>query len=289
MKKIIGILIIFLILVCINTVSAENLDSTDHTIYLEEDNSTNLLIDDTLTENISHNHSQISNVIQKATINAPGGTFTQLQSIINGASSGDTISITGDYTYNSGFSTKGVVIGKNINIEGNGYALNGLNTGRIFNITAGNVYISNLNFINGFSPQSDYYDGGGGAITVGNAFNLIYTINLTVDNCSFNNNGGNSFADVINSFAFNNFTIKNCDFYNSYCGVGTQKGMLSFYCDGSQVGNYLNIINNTFHKNNDTTDCLIYIDRIDKELRIQGNVFDTVDAIKNRLNISKLK
>ena len=291
MKKTIGItLTLLILLICLTSVNAEDVNIED--VNLTDNNLTNLEINDTLTETVNHSHLQLSSIsdspVKAATINAPGGTFSQLQSIINSASSGDTISITGDYTYNSGFSIRGITINKNINIVGNNHIINGLNTARIFNITAGNVYISDLNFINGYSSPNFYYDGGGGAISVGNPYNIINTINLVIDNCSFDNNGGNSFANVINGFTFNNFTIKNCDFYTSYVGSNmgesVKHAMLSFYVDGEHVGNYLNIINNTFHKNNDTAN-LIYIDRVDNEIIIQGNIFDTVDAVSNRLII----
>ena len=100
-----------MIFICISTVSAEdvNLENTNLT-----DNSTSLL-DDTVIEN-SHTHEQLSKVlsdspIKAATITAPGGSFTDLEGVINTSSSGDTININGDYIYNAGTDTSIKTIG----------------------------------------------------------------------------------------------------------------------------------------------------------------------------------
>ena len=107
------------------------------------------------------------------------GTFTALQEIIDNAESGSTISLDKDYNYDSGFSDRGILINKNITINGNGHTLNGLSKSRIFLITFGlkdnhKVVLNNIKFLNG---NTDLY---GGAI-----FNYA---NLTVHNCYFKSN-----------------------------------------------------------------------------------------------------
>ena len=111
------------------TVSAEDVILDENNVT---DNSTSIL-NDTLVEDSSHTHEQLSKVltdspIKAATITASGGTLTQLQSIINGASSGDTINIVGDYTYNAGtdtaIKTTGISIDfKDLTINGNNYKI----------------------------------------------------------------------------------------------------------------------------------------------------------------------
>ena len=77
--------------------------------------------------------------VKAATITAPGGTFSQLQSIIDGSSSGDVINITGDYSYDSGFQNYGVSINKPLTIIGNGHTLDGLGKARCVITSASNV------------------------------------------------------------------------------------------------------------------------------------------------------
>lgn len=88
-----------------------------------------------------------------------------------------------DYTYN-GEHGKGILINKTITIDGNGHTLNGNHTSRMFNISADNVVIKNLNFING-NAYGLYFsnDAGGGAIYWNGA-------NGYVENCNFTNNTG---------------------------------------------------------------------------------------------------
>ena len=86
-----------------------------------------------------------------------------------------------DYTYING-SNKGILINKTIIIDGNGHTISGNNASRIFNISADNVVIKNINFINGNSIAKYFSkDIGGGAIYWNGA-------NGMVKNCNFSNN-----------------------------------------------------------------------------------------------------
>lgn len=76
-------------------------------------------------------------------------TFTDLQGIINNANKGDTILLTQNYTYDSGFINTGISINKSLTIDGNGFTLDGAKSGRIFNINADGVVLKNLIMTNG--------------------------------------------------------------------------------------------------------------------------------------------
>ena len=96
MKKILGVLfIIFLIFTCVGVVSAgDNIDITDINSTTLEGNVSDLSLEDSLIENTSHNHTQISNLtgpVLNAVKTAPGGTFAQLQTIMTNAAAGDII------------------------------------------------------------------------------------------------------------------------------------------------------------------------------------------------------
>lgn len=127
------------------------------------------------------------------------GTFTALQSKINNAAEGSTITLENDYAYDDGFDTKGIGISKQITIDGNGYTIDGKEVSRIFYITQRFVVLKNINFKNAYATDSD-----GGAIY------LDYG-NLELENCSFYNcearyNGGAIFSE------YGGNDLKNCNF-----------------------------------------------------------------------------
>ena len=62
------------------------------------------------------------------------GRFSTLQNRINELDDNQTLYLNNDYT-NDNLSDTGIIISKNIRIEGNGFTLNGLNESRIFTIT----------------------------------------------------------------------------------------------------------------------------------------------------------
>ena len=111
------------------------------------------------------------------------GSFEELSGLVNDTPENHTLILAKDYEYING-SNKGILISKSITIDGAGHTLNGNKLSRMFNVTADNVVIKNINFINGnaygryFSNQA-----GGGAIYWNGA-------NGYVENCNFTNNTG---------------------------------------------------------------------------------------------------
>ena len=105
--------------------------------------------------------------------NSPG-TFTDLANEI--AKAGSTLNLNRNYAYTSSDSDyeEGITIDKTISINGNGYTINGINQVRAFKITASNVVLSNINFVNTYSNSN------GGAI-YWNGYNGI------LKDCSFVN------------------------------------------------------------------------------------------------------
>ena len=115
-------------------------------------------------------------------------TFEDLARIINSTSEGGLIVLNKDYEYING-SNKGILINKSITIDGNGHTLNGNHLSRMFNITADNITIRNISFVNG-NAFGRYFTNsvGGGAIYWSGANGLI-------ENCSFTNNTGSGIED----------------------------------------------------------------------------------------------
>ena len=135
------------------------------------------------------------------------GSFTALQRKIDDASAGATITLEKDYTYDDGFSKRGIKIDKDLTINGNGHTLNGLSQSRIILVKFGlvennKVTLNNIKFKNG---NTDLY---GGAI-----FNYG---NLTVKNCAFTNNYAKYCGGAINSVGHLN--LQNSKFNNNTAG-----------------------------------------------------------------------
>ena len=131
------------------------------------------------------------------------GTFTGLNELLDDGSSEYTLQT--DYAYTAGDSdyVNGIVISRNITINGNGKTIDGSGQARIFNITTGySVTLNGVTFING---HADY----GGAIYSDGI--------LTMDNCIFKNNdatydGGAIYLEAIPG------TLSNLDFTANHAG-----------------------------------------------------------------------
>ena len=75
--------------------------------------------------------------------------FAALNNLIYGKNG--TIVLDRDYKFYEEFDSEfigGIVINKNITIDGNGHTIDGLNLARVFNVTANNVTFKNINFVN---------------------------------------------------------------------------------------------------------------------------------------------
>lgn len=153
------------------------------------------------------------------------GKFSTLQNKINGLNDSDTLYLNNDYL-NDNLTDKGIIISKNINIEGNGYTLDGLNKSRIFTITnSSKVTLNNINFINGLGKNN------GGAIYFDNMSDCIFT-NLKFMNNFAENHGGAIYID--GNCNFNTFT--NVTFTNNTALRGG-----GIYINESLIGNTMNI------------------------------------------------
>ena len=127
------------------------------------------------------------------------GKFSTLQKKIEGLRDDEILYLNNDYA-NDGLS-EGIIISKNIRIEGNGYKLDALNKSRIFTITdSKTVALNNIVFMNGFSSDN------GGAIYFDSLSNSNFT-NLTFINNHAENHGGAIYIE--GDCSFNNFTNVN--------------------------------------------------------------------------------
>lgn len=127
------------------------------------------------------------------------GTFTALQDKISNAAEGATIELENDYA-NYGVLSDGILISKSITINGNGYTIDAQHKSRIFNVTANNVVLNDIKFINGNATL-------GGAI-------FCEGDNATIWNSTFINNaadygGANYFKNTISHLIITGDFINN--------------------------------------------------------------------------------
>ena len=114
--------------------------------------------------------------------------FDDLSAKINETPENGILTLDCDYEYRNG-SNKGIMISKSITIDGAGHTLDGKKASRMFNVTADNVTLKNINFVNG-NAYGRYFSNsaGGGAIYWNGA-------NGAVENCNFTNNFGSGIED----------------------------------------------------------------------------------------------
>lgn len=109
--------------------------------------------------------------------------FEDLSDRIVNTPEGGILILDRDYTYTGG-PNKGILINKTITIDGNGHTINGNHTSRMFNISADNVIIKNINFINGNAYGLYFSNNAGGGSIYWNGANGY------IENCNFTNNTG---------------------------------------------------------------------------------------------------
>lgn len=113
--------------------------------------------------------------------------FDDLAIQVNNTPEGGSLILDKDYEYING-TNKGIVISKAITIDGAGHTLDGNKLSRMFNVTADNVTIKNINFINGNAFGRYGGIAGGGAIYWSGA-------NGFIEGCNFTDNAGRGIED----------------------------------------------------------------------------------------------
>ena len=139
-------------------------------------------------ENVTCGDDNVTECAVLASADNGSGSFEELSGLVSDTPDNATLVLEKDYEYVNG-SNKGVLVSKPITIDGAGHTLNGNGLSRMFNVTADNVIIININFVNG-NAYGRYFsnDAGGGAIYWNGA-------NGYIENCSFTNNAGSGVED----------------------------------------------------------------------------------------------
>ena len=217
----------------ISSISAYDADVADDSIYeIDSQGDLNIPSSDVSVSDSFLTSSEPSDV-ELGDSEIDDGKFSTLQDKIDGLGDGETLHLSNDYS-NDGL-TEGIIISKNIRIEGNGYKLDALNKSRIFTITdSKTVALNNIVFMNGFSGDN------GGAIYFDSLSNSNFT-NLTFINNHAENHGGAIYIE--GDCSFNNFTNVNLKNNTALRGGG-------IYFAASVMNNTLDFVASQNHVEN---------------------------------------
>lgn len=287
-KSVVVLSLILCVLFAISCAAASDVNETDLTTYDNQE------IGDVGDDLIASSDGDLlsANASQEVSSSSTKGTFKELQTLIEEAPEGSTITLEKDYSYDEGFNKgQGVLISKNLTINGNGHTLNGMSKSRILLIMFGlennnKVFLNDIIFKNGHTKLY------GGAI--------LNFADLTVDKCTFTNNFANTTAGAICSVGslrcknsvFNKnvangdagaiFSLNmemSVEFFNKYLkGINTNDvvSIINKYYNGLNSTELNSVI--TFYKSLDTSDVAAVV-----------NVFKSLDAsdVKTIINIYK--
>lgn len=200
-------------------------------------------------QDLSDETTSIKNDNQIACTGENAGTFDELSYLIENTPKGSTLALSKDYMYVNG-SNMGIVIDKDIHIDGNGHVIDACGQSRIFYVTGDNVQIMNLKLINGFTK------GDGGAVFTENR--------MKFENVTFTNNtaekGGAVRIDLIESF--------NCEFEGNHA----KNGGAILYSFNSYI------VDSTFRNSHDMTNSVIYGNSEMAGIRIENCTFSNLTS-----------
>ena len=183
-----------------NNYSWEKVDDADLKGFVTNSELTNALLskadlDDVYTKDEVYTKTEADN------LNC--GTFEELQTLINNATSGSILVLEKDYKNTTG-SVSQITIDKSLIIVGNNHVIDANGKGRCFYVSVTYVYIYGLNFVNG------KYNGNGSAV-------YGYTTGLYLIDCTFTNNIGTN-SNAVMFFGNNSYAI-NCIFKNNITAI----------------------------------------------------------------------
>ena len=197
------------------------------------------------------------------------GDFNRLQRYINNADPNSVFTLSHNCTFTIGKDEnliEGIVIDKQITINGNGYTMDANGKSRIFKITGNNVVLENITFKNAYSTYA------GCAV--------YFSQSGRIADCNFTNNSGSTYGGAV--YFGGNSNVANCNFINNT--AAQRGGAILFNGDGNVVNS--NFINNSaseyggavyFEDNGDLTNCTF----VKNSASRGGAIFDGIAKITN--------
>ncbi len=208
--------LISLILICLMFTSVSAGIDNAYAADLNESDGVGLEVDiENQLENSQENEitlaSNQNEDVMQATHSLDGGTFKDIQKLVDKASNGDTIKLSGKFVSEGSQDT--ISISKKLTFTSPSQAtLDGKNSTVILKISSGGAQskFMNLKFVNG------YTDGRGAAAQAS-------AKSITFDSCVFENNFANTTSGAIHTpykaGTAQGLTIKNCNFTNNGAGI----------------------------------------------------------------------
>ena len=207
------------IMISLSAVSAS--ESVENQTFLSDNDAINVLgistnnINSTSMDDVDNESDVLANSLSNdndVLSEGDGGSFSDLNTLINGDTTKTEITLRGDYVFDSDTDdvySEGILINRPLTINGGGHFIDASNQARIFKIT------DSVQLINIIFKNANFTGGSGGAILIDGASDCI------VDDCTFINNtaainGGAIFLDNRASDA----TIRNSKFYNNTVNIG---------------------------------------------------------------------
>lgn len=208
--KFLIVLVIFLAgCICVGSVFATDVNDDISVGDVASTDEVNILHGDT-----TENNAEI------ISFQANEGNFTELKQKIYDADVGDIIALDKNYKYlDSDDMCDGVVIDKTLTIEGQGHTIDGSSLARAFNVSADNVIVKNINFIDCAAES-------GGAI-------YWFGADGCVSGCSFTDCSA-LFGGAIDWYNKTNGNVSYCSFTNCNASIGG--AIIWFGADGSVNG-----------------------------------------------------
>ena len=208
--KFLIVLVIFLAgCICVGSVFATDVNDDISVGDVASTDEVNILHGDT-----TENNAEI------ISFQANEGNFTELKQKIYDAGVGDTISLDKNYKYlDSDDMCDGVVIDKTLTVDGQGHTIDGSRLARAFYVSADNVIIKNINFIDcaAESGGAIYWFGADGSVS-----------GCSLADCSA------LFGGAIDWYNKTNGNVSYCSFTNCNASIGG--AIIWFGADGSVSG-----------------------------------------------------
>lgn len=244
-KKIVMLVIIFISLFAISTVSAED----------------NLTVDSYALDG-NNESGDVLSACDNNELSAGTKTFTDLNNLIN-SNHNFYIDLDSDYKYTSSDSAfiNGVSIDRSVNIRGHGFTIDGGNQARIFHTSDAYVSLNDINFINAYSDSggailgpnysttncnftNNHASKFGGALYNGHAENCIFTDNSagsyggavyegSVNNCIFKGNHATDGGAIYNVYATESTFISNSASQSCGAMYGSSAGYCTFIANSA--------------------------------------------------------
>ena len=191
---------------------------------------------------------QVKKNVEITNLSAEPGSLYDLNEEIDLAKSGATINLTKDYKYYGDSDINPIYITKSLTIDGQGHTIDGSNSARIFQISADNVTIKNINFINCKSETSGsaiYWESTAGVVSGCSFVNCSAKFNGgaiywngasgVVSGCSFVNCYSDNDGGAIRWISKDDGVVSGCSFVNciadltggAICWVYSDNGLVS--------------------------------------------------------------